>query len=127
LFLVGKPFPESDPRVLEVSYATISEASRNLGQTRLSEAPLAIHDVFRTFDKVSEATGAGSRVRKLSLVQTLLTQASPVESEYLVRMMFGEMRIGVVEGIVQDAISIGCGAPKGIVLVVCMRIGDIGG
>jgi len=126
LFLVGKPFPESDPRVLEVSYATISEASRNLGQTRLSEAPLAIHDVFRTFDKVSEATGAGSRVRKLSLVQTLLTQASPVESEYLVRMMFGEMRIGVVEGIVQDAISLASGAPKESVRRASMLHGDIG-
>ena len=126
LFLVGKPFPESDPRVLEVSYATISEASRNLGQTRLSEAPLAIHDVFRTFDKVSEATGAGSRVRKLSLVQTLLTQASPVESEYLVRMMFGEMRIGVVEGIVQDAISLASGAPKELVRRANMLHGDIG-
>ena len=126
LFLVGKPFPESDPRVLEVSYATISEASRNLGQTRLSEAPLAIHDVFRTFDKVSEATGAGSRVRKLSLVQTLLTQASPVESEYLVRMMFGEMRIGVVEGIVQDAISLASGAPKELVRRASMLHGDIG-
>ena len=126
LFLVGKPFPESDPRVLEVSYATISEASRNLGQTRLSEAPLAIHDVFRTFDKVSEATGAGSRVRKLSLIQTLLTQASPVESEYLVRMMFGEMRIGVVEGIVQDAISLASGAPKELVRRANMLHGDIG-
>ena len=126
LFLVGKPFPESDPRVLEVSYATISEASRNLGQTRLSEAPLTIHDVFRTFDKVSEATGAGSRVRKLSLVQTLLTQASPVESEYLVRMMFGEMRIGVVEGIVQDAISLASGAPKELVRRASMLHGDIG-
>jgi len=126
LFLVGKPFPESDPRVLEVSYATISEASRNLGQTRLSEVPLAIHDVFRTFDKVSEATGAGSRVRKLSLVQTLLTQASPVESEYLVRMMFGEMRIGVVEGIVQDAISLASGAPKELVRRASMLHGDIG-
>jgi len=126
LFLVGKPFPESDPRVLEVSYATISEASRNLGQTRLSEAPLAIHDVFRTFDKVSEATGAGSRVRKLSLIQTLLTQASPVESEYLVRMMFGEMRIGVVEGIVQDAISLASGAPKELVRRASMLHGDIG-
>lgn len=126
LFLSGRPFPESDPRVLEVSYATISEASRNLGQARLTEGQLAIHDIFRTFEKISEATGARSRSRKLSLIQTLLTQASPVESEYLVRMMFGEMRIGVVDGIVQDSISLASGAPKELVRRANMLHGDIG-
>jgi DNA ligase 1 len=126
LFLVGKPFPESDPRVLEVSYATISEASHNLGQTRLTEASLTISDIFRTFGKISEASGSGSRAKKLSLIQTLLTQASPLETEYLVRMMFGEMRIGVVEGLVQDAISLASGAPRELIRRASMLHGDIG-
>lgn len=126
LFLTGKPFPESDPRVLEVSYATISEAAHNLGQTRLTEAPLTVHDIFRTFEKISDATGAKSRSRKLGLIQTLLTQTSTLESEYLVRMMFGELRIGVVEGIVQDAISLASGIPKEAVRRASMLHGNIG-
>ena len=32
LFLAGKAFPESDPRVLEISYATISDAGKNLAR-----------------------------------------------------------------------------------------------
>ena len=44
LFLSGKAFPEADPRVLDVSYATMAEAGRSLGQTRLTESPLTIGD-----------------------------------------------------------------------------------
>ncbi len=80
LFLAGKAFPESDPRVLEISYATISEAGRNLGQTRLTEHSLTINDVYSTFGRIADASGAKSRERKLSLLQTLLTQATPVEA-----------------------------------------------
>ncbi|HZD12782.1 MAG TPA: hypothetical protein VE177_04600, partial [Candidatus Binatus sp.] len=126
LFLTGKPFPDSDPRVLEVSYATISEASHSLGQSRLTQSPLTILDVFSVFSRISEARGARSRIRKLNLIQMLLTQATPLESEYLVRMMFGEMRIGVVEGIVLDGISLASGASKELVRRANMLHGDIG-
>ncbi len=98
LFLAGKPFPESDPRVLEISYATLSDASRNLGQKRLTEHSLTIRDVYQTLERIARSSGSKSRDKKLSLLQTVLTQASPVEAEFLTRMMLGEMRIGVVEG-----------------------------
>ncbi|HEX4921361.1 MAG TPA: hypothetical protein VFV92_11550, partial [Candidatus Bathyarchaeia archaeon] len=105
LFLAGRAFPESDPRVLEVSYATISEVGKNLGQKRLMDHPLTILEVFRTLGRIAETSGSRSRDKKTSLLQTLFTQASTVEAEYLVRMMLGEMRIGAVEGVLLDAIS----------------------
>ena len=126
LFLAGKAFPESDPRVLEISYATISDAGKNLGQSRLTEHPLTIRDVYDTLEKIAQTSGSKSRDRRLSLLQTILTQASQVEAEYLTRMMLGEMRIGVVEGVLLDAIGEASGVPRDLVRRAHMLHGDIG-
>jgi DNA ligase 1 len=126
LFLAGKAFPEADPRVLEISYATVSDASSNLGQKRLTEHPLTIRDVYGTLERIAEASGLKSRDRKMSLLQTILTQASPVEAEFLTRMMLGEMRIGVVEGVLLDAIVEASGVPRDLVRRAHMLHGDIG-
>ena len=126
LFLAGKAFPESDPRVLEVSYATISDASKNLGQSRLTEHPFTIRDVYNTLERISQTSGSKSRDRKLSLLQTILTQTSPVEAEFLTRMMLGEMRIGVVEGVLLDGIAEASGVPRDLVRRAHMLHGDIG-
>lgn len=126
LFLSGKAFPESDPRVLEVSYATVSEAGRNLGQARLTNAQLTVHEVYEALAKMAEATGPNSRTKKLSLVQTLLTRSSKDEAEFLTRMILGEMRIGVVEGVLLDAISKASGIPRGAIRRANMLHGDIG-
>jgi DNA ligase 1 len=126
LFLSGKAFPESDPRVLEVSYATISEAARTQGQAQLTVAPLTIKEVYSTLEKISDASGPSSRVRKLSLLQALLTRASSVEAEFLSRMMMGEMRIGVVEGVLLDSIAEASGVPHELVRRASMLHGDLG-
>src|SRR5437762_14309120 len=62
----------------------------------------------------------------MSLLQTILTQASPVEAEFLTRMMLGEMRIGVVEGVLLDAIAEASGVPRDLVRRANMLHGDIG-
>jgi len=126
LFLAGKAFPESDPRVLEISYATVSQAGKNLGQSRLTEHPLMIRDVYKALERIAETSGSRSRDRKLSLLQTILSQASQVEAEYLTRMMLGEMRIGVVEGVLLDAIAEASAVPRGLVRRAHMLHGDIG-
>src|SRR3989441_12130930 len=60
LFLAGKPFPEADPRVLEISYATLSTAGRTMSQTLLTEKtnPLTIAEVLRRIGKLAEFKGA---------------------------------------------------------------------
>ncbi len=126
LFLSGKVFPESDPRVLEVSYATISEAGRNTGQAQLTVGPLTIRDVRETLEKIAEAGGPSSRMRKLGLLQALLTRGSPVEAEFLTRMMLGEMRIGVVEGVLLDSIASASGLPRELVRRASMLHGNLG-
>lgn len=126
LFLAGKAFPESDPRVLEISYATLSEAGRKLGQTTLTEQPLTIDQVYSTFDRIADASGGRSKQRKLALLQTLLGKASPLEREFLTRMIFGEMRIGSVEGVLLDSISAASNVSRDLVRRAHMLHGDIG-
>jgi DNA ligase-1 len=126
LFLAGKAFPESDPRVLEISYATVSEARKKLGQSQLTEHPLMIRNVYDTLERIAETSGPRSRERKLSLLQTILTQTSPVEAEFLTRMMLGEMRIGVVEGVLLDAIAEASEVARDLVRRAHMLHGDIG-
>ncbi len=107
LFLAGKAFPEADPRVLEISYSTLSAAGRTMSQALLTENPdsLTIAEIFDTLEKLAEVKGAGSKEKRLTLLGSLLSRTTPLETEYLSRMLLGEMRIGVVEGVLLDAIA----------------------
>jgi DNA ligase-1 len=104
-FTTGRPFPESDERVLDVGGQTMWKVHRNSGQSALIQRAVTILEVYRTFEKIAKASGSGSRQRKETLLNTLLSRLSPADAEYLMRIVFGEMRIGAVEGVVLDAIA----------------------
>jgi DNA ligase-1 len=104
-FLIGRPFPESDERVLDVGGKTLWKIDRKSGQSALTSKPLTLLEVFNTFDKVATASGPGSRQRKEMLIDTLLNQLEDADAEILMRIIFGEMRMGAVEGVVVDAIA----------------------
>jgi len=104
-FIVGRPFPESDERVLDIGGQTLWKINRGSGQSALISKPVTILEVYRTFEKIATASGSGSRQRKETLVDTLLSRLPKSDAEYLLRIMFGEMRIGAVEGVVLDAIA----------------------
>jgi len=128
LFLAGKPFPEADPRVLEISYATLSTAGRTMSQTLLTENtnPLTIAEVFSTLGKLAEVKGVGSKEKRLTLLSSLFSRTTPLETEYLTRMLLGEMRIGVVEGVLLDAVAEASGVTRQLVRRAHMLHGDIG-
>jgi DNA ligase-1 len=126
LFLAGKAFPEADPRVLEISYATLFGAGKNVSQTTLTEQTLTINQIYTAFEKIAETSGGKSRERKLALLQTMMGKASFLEAEFLTRMMLGEMRIGSVEGVLLDSISAASGVSKELVRRAHMLHGDIG-
>src|SRR3989454_1227187 len=129
LFLAGKPFPEADPRVLEISYATLSTAGRTMSHTLLTEntKPLTMAEVFGTLGKLAEFKGVGSKEKRLALLGSLINRTTPLETEYLSRMLLGEMRIGVVEGVLLDAIAEASGVSRQSIRRAHMLHGDIGG
>jgi len=104
-FIVGRPFQESDERVLDIGGRTLWKINRGSGQAALVPKAVTILEVYRTFEKVATATGPGSRQKKEMLIGTMLSRLPNTDAEYLMRIIFGEMRIGAVEGVVLDAIA----------------------
>jgi DNA ligase-1 len=113
-FLTGRPFPASDDRVLDVSWATLRRMI-----TDLPPAPesfdLELADVAAAFARVAAAAGPGSRAEKAAPLRALFTRATPAERELLTRLIHGEMRIGLHEGLVQEAIAAAAGVQPGLV------------
>jgi len=64
-----------------------------------------VAEVFDAFDAIASASGSGSEDRKEDRLFGLFSDSSPEEARYLARMVLGEMRIGVGEGAVRDAIA----------------------
>jgi DNA ligase-1 len=73
-------------------------------QVVLFSKRLTIEKVFKNLQELAFVTGAGSQERKLALITELLTSAKPEEACYIVRTILGELRVGVAEGLIRDAI-----------------------
>ena len=67
--------------------------------------PLTVAEVDRTLRNLAAAEGSGSQDRKLDLLFGLFTRTSAEEARYLARLVLSEMRIGVGEGTVRDAVA----------------------
>jgi len=80
------------------------EISAKKKQATLFSMSLSVKKVFENIEKLSTLEGAGTVDRKVQLMSELLTSASPSESRYLVRTFLGQLRAGLGEGTVRDAI-----------------------
>ena len=74
-------------------------------QVTLFAEPLTARKVFENIKALPEITGEGSVDRKIATVAELLTSASPLEAKYVTRTVLGDLRIGVAEGRLRDAIA----------------------
>jgi DNA ligase-1 len=95
-------------------------------QTLLLEKTLTITEVRRLLQSIAGAAGSGSREKKERLIVTLLSQASPVEAKYLVKIFVGEMRTGLYEGLMEQAVAKAFDVPLATVQKASMALGDIG-
>ncbi|MEM5777518.1 MAG: ATP-dependent DNA ligase [Candidatus Aenigmatarchaeota archaeon] len=74
-------------------------------QASLLRKELEVEDVFKNMQKLAYLTGDGSQDKKLNLIAELLSFAKPQEAKYIVRTILSDLRIGVAEGIIRDAIA----------------------
>jgi DNA ligase-1 len=65
---------------------------------------LTVKKVFNNLRKLAGLEGAGTVERKIQLVAELLTSSKPIEAKYVVRTVLEELRVGVGEGSIRDAI-----------------------
>ena len=66
---------------------------------------LTTEKVLENLRKLPELEGEGTVDKKISLIVELLTSASPLESIFLARTLIGDLRIGIQESTIRDAIT----------------------
>jgi DNA ligase-1 len=123
-----KDFREAFSKTGDIGDATkiVFEASKIRRQATLFEKPLTVLEVRHTFENIAETAGYGSRERKERLVETLLSEASPLEAKYIVKILIGEMRTGFHEGLMELAVSKAFDILLETVQTASMLTGDIG-
>ncbi|MFL5686642.1 MAG: ATP-dependent DNA ligase [Chloroflexota bacterium] len=131
VFLTGRPFPEADQRTTGLGWSSMMGAisaltgatREDLGQAydRYSDLSLAVEDVLvraghapppevsPTLPEVAAAFAAiestSGPAAKAKLLQDLLARADPPTAKAIVKVLGGELRIGLREGLVEAAIA----------------------
>ena len=150
VWLTGEALPrKSGRRQLQVGSATIRRALLSLPQVReerYREISLSQNDTARTarlvlqeihvkpepldlpglasfFEELAGTTGALDRINRLA---SRLTALHPVEAETVIKLLTGDLRIGLKEGLVEDAVAAAFGAEPTDVRNAHMLTGDIG-
>jgi len=148
IFLSGKPFPAWDETTLnaggallwrivselsgrpETDLATAYRQHGDVGTVaskvlpaRNLERELSIVEIQQTFRQIAAARGPAM---KGALVRDLLSQVTPLEAKYIVKIMTGELRIGLKESLVEEAIAKAYGGNLAAVQRANMILGDIG-
>ncbi|MEM3184250.1 MAG: ATP-dependent DNA ligase [Candidatus Hadarchaeales archaeon] len=102
-------YPTSQVEHLLKKMGDLGEVAQELikkkKQVSLFQKPLTVSDVFETIKRLPEITGESSIDRKIERVASLLTSAQPIEAKFIVRTVLGDLRIGVAEGRLRDAIA----------------------
>ncbi|MGI4831520.1 MAG: ATP-dependent DNA ligase [Janthinobacterium lividum] len=132
LFLAGQPFPEADARKLNAGGAILSKALKavsgatdaamtaayrrhgDLGAAAYdllappygkaaAEATITLSEVAQAFDTMATARTTAARS---ATVEALLRRATALEAKYLLKLMLGDMRIGVKQSLVEEGIAV---------------------
>lgn len=76
----------------------------NSKQKTLLQKTLTVKMVFENLRKISELIGKGTVNKKIQLVSGLLSNSSMLGAKYIIKTVLNNLRIGIAEGIVRDAI-----------------------
>jgi DNA ligase-1 len=95
-------------------------------QVTLFSKKLTVSRVYTNFYKIAKCTGGGAQGKKTKLLADLLMDATPLDTRYIVRTVLGELRAGVAEGLVRDAIARAFGVSPQVVERAYMLTNDFG-
>ncbi|MBI5804338.1 ATP-dependent DNA ligase [Candidatus Pacearchaeota archaeon] len=85
--------------------ALAEEFANSKKQQSLFSKKLGAEKVFLNLRKVMDVGGKGSVRGKIDLVSELLGNASGKEAKYIIRTLIGQLRVGVADGTLRDAIT----------------------
>ncbi|MDI6723453.1 MAG: ATP-dependent DNA ligase [Methanobacterium sp.] len=126
--------------VVGVSMDTVEDSVRDKGdigfaaealfakryQSTLFTRPLTIVKVYKNMTKLAEISGKNAQTRKIRILIELLTSASPAEAKYISRTVVEELRVGIGEGTIKDAVSEAFNVEKEVVERALMLTNDPG-
>ena len=81
-------------------------------QTTFFQKTLTAQRVYETLDKMAKTAGSGAVGSKMALLAGLLSDASPKEAKYVLRTVTGNLRLGIADMTVLDALAIAYGGGK---------------
>ena len=147
-YFTGRVFAQSDPRILQVGWAVVFRALQNA--TRIDDTEFhriagrhgdAGKSAFEVLDgrtvphsfSILESAelfqslhrGRGP-IAKAKLLQDRFSILSPREGQYVVKILTGDLRIGLREGLVEEAIAKAFDVSLEEVKQANMLLGDIG-
>lgn len=151
-YFAGYIFPLRDQRTINIGGAALLTAIANAsGQEKLTlqeklvklgdlgdvaydalsnnlelqppQLSLTLQDLAQKLEQLAAAKGSK---HKISLVTNLLKLATAKEAKYIVKLLAGDLRIGLKEGAVEDALARLAKIPVAQVQWVNMLTGDIG-
>ena len=147
LFLSGRAFPAWEETTLHVGgrslwqivselagkdEADVTTAYRRHGDLgavagevlpERSGQGLSVLEVESAFRQIAAARGPAA---KTALASDLLSRATPLEAKYIVKIMTGDLRIGLKESLVEEAVAQAYGSTLAQVQRANMLLGDIG-
>ena len=150
LYLAGLPFAEADPRKLNAGGALLSkellkvsgatDAELSVAYRRHGDMGSGAYDLLvekghtaageLTLTEVADAFAAMAVAKttaiRAALVENLLRQASSLEAKYLLKLMLGDMRIGVKQSLVEEAIAVAASADVAAVRHAVMLEANLG-
>jgi DNA ligase 1 len=77
-----------------------------------AQKSLTVQRVYETLYKMANTSGSGAVDAKLSLLTGLLSDASPKEAKYILRTVTSNLRLGIADMTVLDALAIAYGGGK---------------
>ncbi len=88
----------------------IGETSQKLlskrKQSTFFNVKLTVERVYETLDKLAKTSGSGAVDTKMAMLCGLLTDASPNEAKWIIRTVTGNLRLGIADMTVLDALAI---------------------
>jgi len=147
-WMTGRPFSLNDPRTLQLGGRAMWNAvgslsgkdSDELGRVYLKHSdpgdwaeevlaghteprPTSLQEVGAAFAEIEAASGAAPKLARLN---ELLGRLDPAAAKYVVKIMANDLRIGLQEGLVEEAVGAAFELPLATVKRVHMLTGDIG-
>jgi len=108
-------------RTMLVQHGDFGDVAEGVLPSR--EASLSLRDLSNFFNDISATKGSKSKLEKLI---TFLEKADAIEGKYIVKLLSGDLRIGLQEGAVEDALARANALPIGEVQRANMMLGDLG-